>query len=374
MSETNDVNLNEEVTVVVEDATVITVPIDDTLTISGEAADAKATGDALANKADVNTIMEHVTITVDGVESDNQGVILIDGSDIPLTDANDAPKISAAVAALDAKTGADIAVSGTDSTKINAKLFADQLPMSSDDATTISAAIGTAGSRTGNDIAMSSTDQTTVKAGIEAVGTRVTAIEGKYLKKELQELTSTEKATVRTNLSLGGAATQDVMNGLTTDSQGYVLDARQGAVLNSAIGTNAAAITALQNWPKKVNISDQITYDNLDSNNTATIQNINCYKYGVMCHFEFNIKFSEAQSASCVAWKADLHGYPPPCGATRAAGYMTGNSLYSAFLSAGGVMTIRFIHTGTNVNNTSTYTVVMDYIFDDTEPEPEEST
>ena len=47
-----DNDLNEEVVVTVDDASVITVPIDDTLTNSGEAADAKAVGDALALKAE----------------------------------------------------------------------------------------------------------------------------------------------------------------------------------------------------------------------------------------------------------------------------------------------------------------------------------
>ena len=42
----SEINLNEVVEEVVDDATVITVPIDDTLSVSGEAADAKAVGDA----------------------------------------------------------------------------------------------------------------------------------------------------------------------------------------------------------------------------------------------------------------------------------------------------------------------------------------
>lgn len=46
MSEANE--LVEEITLEFEDADVVPVPIDPTLTISGQAADAKATGDAIA--------------------------------------------------------------------------------------------------------------------------------------------------------------------------------------------------------------------------------------------------------------------------------------------------------------------------------------
>ena len=48
MSEVTPSELVEEITLEFEDAPVVPVPIDPTLTISGEAADAKATGDAIA--------------------------------------------------------------------------------------------------------------------------------------------------------------------------------------------------------------------------------------------------------------------------------------------------------------------------------------
>mgnify|MGYP002519715366 CR=1 FL=1 len=66
-------NLNEMVQAVVEDARVITVPIDDTLQNSGEAADAKAVGDALALKADKSELQ--TAITVNGQAADAQGKI-----------------------------------------------------------------------------------------------------------------------------------------------------------------------------------------------------------------------------------------------------------------------------------------------------------
>ena len=107
----SEINMNEEVVMVVEDATVITTPIDDTLTVSGDAADAKAVGDALALKADKSQL---TSVTVNGQGPDQQGAILIDGTDIPAND-TDEDTIAEALAALDEKTGADIAIDGEES-------------------------------------------------------------------------------------------------------------------------------------------------------------------------------------------------------------------------------------------------------------------
>jgi len=104
-------NLNEGVEMVVEDAEVITTPIDDTLTVSGAAADAKATGDALALKADISQI---TSVSVNGQDPDAQGAIIVTGEDIDVS-SNDSTKLDAALAALDAKTGADIAIDGEES-------------------------------------------------------------------------------------------------------------------------------------------------------------------------------------------------------------------------------------------------------------------
>ena len=102
----SEINMNEEVVMVVEDASVITTPIDDTLTISGDAADAKAVGDALALKADLSQV---TGITVNGQQADAQGAILIDGDEIPVS-GNDATPMADKFAELDGKTGADIPI------------------------------------------------------------------------------------------------------------------------------------------------------------------------------------------------------------------------------------------------------------------------
>ena len=117
-----------------DDSTVITVPIDETLTHSGEAADAAAVGAALdlkANAEDINTVK------VNAEEADNQGQIYIDGTgipmhctdgetlteaieaeqgktaaDIPLTDEEDAETVGEAIEELQGRTAADIPLSG----------------------------------------------------------------------------------------------------------------------------------------------------------------------------------------------------------------------------------------------------------------------
>ena len=113
----SEINLNEEVEMVVEDASVITTPIDDTLTQSGEAADAKAVGDALALKADISQV---TGITVNGQSPDNQGAILIDGDEIPVS-GTDSTLLVDALAALDGKTGEDIPINSDE----NADSIAD---------------------------------------------------------------------------------------------------------------------------------------------------------------------------------------------------------------------------------------------------------
>ena len=97
--------LNEQINDVIEDAQVVTVPIDDTLTISGEEADAKAVGDALALKADKSELAQ--SITVNGQSADLQGAIIVDGTDIEMS-GTDTRTLKAAIDSAAGRTGADI--------------------------------------------------------------------------------------------------------------------------------------------------------------------------------------------------------------------------------------------------------------------------
>lgn len=122
-------------------------PTDQTLTIQGMPADAKATGDAIEKLQDA--VMD---------------------------DHEDIGTIAEAVEAIEAWTGEDLPVSTTDSTKLNTAIAvlearnATNIPMSSEEgAQSIATAISGISTKDASEIHMSSTDQTTVKAAIESV-------------------------------------------------------------------------------------------------------------------------------------------------------------------------------------------------------------
>lgn len=129
-------DLNEQVEEVIDAATVITVPIDDTLSNSGEAADAKAVGDALALKADKSEIQ--TAVKVNGQSADAQGNILVDASDIKMSDDLSAPTIKSAVETLQGQDASDIPMdktapsAGTVKQAINAGKVATGIHMTDD--------------------------------------------------------------------------------------------------------------------------------------------------------------------------------------------------------------------------------------------------
>lgn len=151
MSENNE-SLDNVIEEVVEDADVITVPIDATLTHSGEAADAKAVGDALANKADRTELQ--TSVKVNGQTADNQGLILVLAEHVPMTSAENARNVKQELQALDGKTAADIKMSNESS------------------APSIAEAIGNIGDKTAGDILMEE-DGDTVKDTIDGISETV---------------------------------------------------------------------------------------------------------------------------------------------------------------------------------------------------------
>ena len=136
----NNEDLNEAFEEELDDATVITVPIDATLSNSGEAADALAVKEALALKADKSELSAQVT--VDGQEADAQGAILLYGSHIPVS-SDDSTKIDAALTALDGKTAQDILMGGGSTETIaqaisdSMSVTADEIPIADGETTTV---------------------------------------------------------------------------------------------------------------------------------------------------------------------------------------------------------------------------------------------
>ena len=115
----NNQDLDEVFEEEMDDSEVITVPIDDTLSLEGAAADAKAVGDALALKANLEDI---VRISVNGEEADNQGVILIDGRHIPVNDDQGAPTLAEMFENLQEPTAENIPMSDEDETTLAEKI------------------------------------------------------------------------------------------------------------------------------------------------------------------------------------------------------------------------------------------------------------
>lgn len=143
----NNEDLNEMVEEEVDDADVITVPIDDTLTHSGEAADAKTVGDALALKADKSEVQAN--ITVDGQSKDNTGNIVVKAEHIPYSTGTGAQTVKEKIDEIDEKTAADIPMSTGENPQTVAEAIenagaktADMIPMEDGSIETIADRIG----------------------------------------------------------------------------------------------------------------------------------------------------------------------------------------------------------------------------------------
>lgn len=202
-------DLNEEIEEEIDDPQVMTVPIDETLSISGEAADAKAVGDALARKANIEDIQTRVK--VNNQEADAQGLILLLAGHIPVSDEQGAETVAAVLQTLAGRTGADI--------KINA----------SQNAQTIEQALNSATGRTADNIRMSAaTDAQTVAQaiaalaqGIEADGRAIALLDAKT--GAAIKLNDTEDTTIAQAIAALTQAAVKTVNGIGPDGTGNVV-------------------------------------------------------------------------------------------------------------------------------------------------------
>ena len=99
MSELDNESLIENIDYEVEDASVIPVPVDPTLSNAGEAADAKATGDAIAAVAGA--------VNVNG-KTPVSGVITVYGTDIKVNSEEGAETLTAALQEVGGRDASDI--------------------------------------------------------------------------------------------------------------------------------------------------------------------------------------------------------------------------------------------------------------------------
>lgn len=153
--------LNARVRMSMRPAAVITVPIDTTLSAAGQAADAKAVGDALAQKADASSV---VRTKVNDEEADNQGLVLLDAGGIPM-ETGGAETVKAAVEAIKGWTAADIPMEAGSTGSVKAAVEAAAARTGADipvdgteDAKTIAQALSESANLTGATLAMSDTD------------------------------------------------------------------------------------------------------------------------------------------------------------------------------------------------------------------------
>ena len=103
MSEVTPEEMVEDIYYEVEDADVIPIPIDPTLSNPGEAADAKATGDAIR-------AMEQ-TLNVNGVHADNEGTIHLYPANIPMSAETGAGTLSQTLEEIGGRSGDEIMIS-----------------------------------------------------------------------------------------------------------------------------------------------------------------------------------------------------------------------------------------------------------------------
>jgi len=112
--EVEDEEQDEVLEDAISDSLVITVNIDDTLSISGDAADAKAVGDALVDKVDASDVKN--SLSVNGRTGGGTWAITVNGDNIPAQSDADTESVADALARIDASDQTKAAASDVKST------------------------------------------------------------------------------------------------------------------------------------------------------------------------------------------------------------------------------------------------------------------
>ena len=239
MSETNE-NLNQGFTMTMESTDVITVPIDSTLTQEGEAADAKAVGDALALKADASSVN---TIDVNGEAADNQGHIILTGEHIPMS-GSDETTLKSAIETASNRTGADI-------------------PLTADSgAATIAAVIANLGTETAQSIPMSTADSTPVSTKIIALETAAAA-----MVKSVNGNTPDENGNVAVNeVMLAQNLTSDQSQAVTAP---FILRTTGGS---RSVGSGSAQVQEIRGAMNHTGVVQEVLDWDLDETSGITME------------------------------------------------------------------------------------------------------
>lgn len=95
----------------IHDSMVITIPIDDTLSVSGAAADALAVGNALGGKADLTTIKN--TLSVNGRTGNGGLSITVNGDNIPAQNDSDNESVAEALTRIEGAASSAVSTEAT---------------------------------------------------------------------------------------------------------------------------------------------------------------------------------------------------------------------------------------------------------------------
>ena len=301
-------DLNETVQFTVQESTTLSVPVDSTLSIEGQAADAAAVGRALATKQDAGSVV----IKVNEQEQDNQGQIILRSDDIPIAESSPGSVLDA-LNILDAKNGSNILYNTGSTDTVKAKIDAAQT------------AADAAAAKTGADILYNTGSTDTVKAKIDAaqaaadaaaaacdaktastivyegtttIKSKVDAVEGSLgnvIRYAAQTLTSSQKDQAAANI---GAVTA-----LEEPSESALTDAQKGYARTNIGAAAQTAVDAIQTLMG----SNYSAFSSRDISSTFPVSNANItritsnsawlYRFGRICIFTFAFNVTAAITA-----------------------------------------------------------------------------